>query len=173
MELGVRVEAEIQDIDPTVTREDVLEAIRNAVSEDAQDKSEEFAITEVMGLWILGSSCQMVTVKMSRWTFSKVRKVRIGWSVSRVRERAKPLVRSYRYHGFGHTSLICRDPDYTGACRRCGDSGHKEKACTNQQVICVSCSVLPTTAASHQQGSGSCAARRAPEMERWKKKQLS
>lgn len=100
-------EKEIKDIDTSVSKEEVLAAIRSAVPADAADRYAEVTTTEITGIWTLSSVSQIATVKISRWLLSNLCRIKIRWAIARVWERIRHPVRYYRCHDFGHISRTC------------------------------------------------------------------
>lgn len=163
MQLGTLAEVEILDLDPTVSREEVLNALKAAVPSNMSDAEAERDLIFITGLWPIQSGTQIATAKMSRQLLNAMDRVKIGWTSARVRERAPSAIRCHKCHGFGHSSTSCTGPDLTGTCRRCGAAGHQEKDCTATDKICVACERSGIEVAAHRTGSARCAARRAAE----------
>jgi len=68
----------------------------------------------------------------------KVGKVKIAWSVCRIRERNLPA-RCYKCLEFGHIAANCGSVvDRSGWCFRCGTGGHKIREC-HKEAKCFFC----------------------------------
>lgn len=147
VQLGSLVEAEIVDIDPTATMAEVLEAIREAASQKTPELAKTITVT---GLWPIKVGTQVA--KMARRILMLIEKVKIDWTLARVRERALAPIRCYQCHGFGHTKNACKGPDLPSACRKCGEGGHLEGSCTAEGRRCVACERLGYDAPSTAQG---------------------
>nr|XP_041632372.1 uncharacterized protein LOC121502730 [Drosophila kikkawai] len=62
-------------------------------------------------------------------------KVRIGWTICRVREREGPP-RCFRCLELGHIAIRCKSlVDKSGCCIKCGEAGYKAVACKKEPVI--------------------------------------
>ena len=59
---------------------------------------------------------------------AKKDKIQIGWASSRVRLRADAK-RCFRCLGYGHSQYVCKGPDRSKACLKCGKEGHKRTEC--------------------------------------------
>jgi len=87
------------------------------------------------------------------------RKLRIGWTNSRVEALERRPLQCYRCMGKGHTKSQCPSPiDRGGNCYRCGRSGHAARDCT-APVRCPVCADLDRPA-NHRAGSRACTAPR-------------
>lgn len=157
--MGNLIEAEIVDVDPTATKEDVMAALRAAAANN--DKLLGLIATaEITGLWPTKAGTQVASVKLPRAVLDNMSRIKIGWTIARIRERAPAPTRCFRCHGFGHTKHACKGPDLSEACRRCGGSGHLESACTAEGSRCVACERHGLRAPPHRTGSSGCLARR-------------
>ncbi|CAB0041810.1 unnamed protein product [Trichogramma brassicae] len=67
----------------------------------------------------------------------KLGHLRVGWVSCRVRERAEAS-RCFRGWEFDHLAARCVGPDPSKLCYRCGQDGHRAKACENASV-CLLC----------------------------------
>lgn len=159
-QLGRLAEAEVVDLDPTVTKEEVLEALRKAVPESMADAESEAALIAVTGLWSTRAGTQIATASMSRALLLRLDKLAIGWTVAKVRPRAPQPTRCYKCHGFGHDARSCTGPDLTGVCRKCGENGHREAQCATGHGRCVACEREGHMVTDHRTGSAGCLARR-------------
>jgi hypothetical protein len=81
-------------------------------------------------------------------------KIKIGWSVCRLRERFQPK-RCFRCMNFGHWARDCTGVDRSRQCRRCGLEGHLAATCTGVRK-CLICNDKETTASDHITGSSRC-----------------
>ncbi|CAH1736171.1 unnamed protein product [Aphis gossypii] len=161
LQLGVNVEVEVLDLDAAATAAEVLEALRAAIpgGEDPATKAEREAIHDVR-IWPTRSGQQIATAKMSRYAASKITKIPVGWTMCRVRARTVPPERCFRCQAFGHNSRSCSGTDRSGACWRCGDSGHRMADCKADHDRCLACELAGFPKIMHRPGSGACAARR-------------
>lgn len=153
--MGGFVEAEIVDIDPTATMAEVMEALREAAAQKTPELAETITGT---GLWPIKAGTQVATAKKARRTLAMLEKVKIGWTLARVRERAPGPTRCYQCHGFGHTKGACKEPDLSAAYKKCGGSGHLEGACTAEGGRCVACERHGFHVPGHRTGSPNCPA---------------
>lgn len=158
LQMGNLIEAEIIDVDPTATKEEVIAALRDAATLTGNLPTGTIASAEITGLWPTKAGMQVATVKIPRAILQEVSRVRIGWTVARMRERAPAPTRCFRCHGFGHTRFACTGPDLSAACRRCGGSGHQENTCEAEGDRCVACERHGLHAPAHRTGSSSCPA---------------
>lgn len=158
LQMGNLTEAEIVDVDPTATKEEVIAALRDAAVRSDKLTAGTIAAAEITGLWPTKAGIQVATVKISRMMLQELSKIRIGWTVARIRERAPAPTRCFRCHGFGHTKFTCTGPDLSAACRRCGGSGHHESTCEAEGGRCVACERHGLRAPAHHTGSSSCPA---------------
>lgn len=154
--LGQSVNVEILDLDEVTTREEITEAILKAADLGLSDTD-----IKITGLWSTKSGRQMATASIPSSMVNKLTHIRIGWLQCRVRPRRAEPPRCFRCHGYGHDTRKCINPDLTGACRRCGVTGHVEKQCTAGDDRCVACERGGYTRKLHRPGSGSCEAKMA------------
>lgn len=159
-QLGRLAEAEVVDLDPTVTEAEVLEALRRVVPESMTDAESETDLIRITGLWATRAGTQIATATMSRALLPRLSKVTIGWTVAKIRPRAPRVARCYKCHGFGHDSWSCSGPDLTGLCRKCGQNGHHKAQCTTGHGRCVACERDGLQFTDHRTGSAGCQARR-------------
>lgn len=160
-QLGRLAEAELIDLDPTVTKAEVLEALKKAVPASMPDVESEASLITVTGLWAPHAGTQIATASMSRALLPRLSKVAIGWTIVRVRPRSPQPMRCHRCHGFGHTSRACMGPDLSAACKKCGESGHQEGKCAAGTKRWVACERDGFDAPDHRTGSARCQAWRS------------
>lgn len=158
LQMGNLMEAEIVDVDPTATKEEVIAALRDAAARSDKLTAGTVATAEITGLWPTKAGTQVATVKIPRMMLQELSKIRIGWTVARIRERAPAPTRCFRCHGFGHTKFACMGPDLSAACRKCGGNGHRESTCEAEGDRCVACERHGLRAPSHRTGSSGCPA---------------
>ena len=79
-----------------------------------------------------GERLAIVSVQESEATkLLKVRKLKVGWIICRVRCRI-PLVRCFRCLGYGHHARDCKGIDRSNTCYKCGQTGYVAAACDNE-----------------------------------------
>lgn len=157
-QMGNLVEAEIVDVDPTATKEDVMAALLEAVANNDRLSPGVITTAGVTGLWPTRAGTQVASVKLPRVVLDNLNKIKVGWTIARIRERAPAPTRCFRCHGFGHTKYACTGPDLTEACRKCGGNGHLENSCTAEGGGCVACERHGFHAPAHRTGSAGCPA---------------
>ncbi|XP_025192765.1 uncharacterized protein LOC112592836 [Melanaphis sacchari] len=130
---GNVVEMEVIDLEPTSTAQEVLTAVREALLAANNGDQAVAAATHsvtVTSMWGLKNGQQVAKVSVPRAARpTDVGRVRVGWTSCRFRIRRPDAVRCFKCHGFGHTQSACTGPDLSGACRKCGETSHKEKDC--------------------------------------------
>jgi len=157
--LGVITEVEIVDIDAAASSAEVLEALRaHAVSAGANPVPGDSIV--VTGMWATRFGQQVATAKIPKTLAAGLERLRVGWTMCRVRARRSPPSRCFKCHGFGHQSRDCKGADMADACRRCGEKGHKEANCQAGSDRCVACERAGLPRTVHRPGSGSCGARK-------------
>lgn len=85
--LGSLVEAEIVDIDPTASKDEVMEALRAAAALHVPELATEMEQTSITGLWPTKADTQVASVSIFKRIMEKIDKLTIGWTVARIRER--------------------------------------------------------------------------------------
>lgn len=160
-QLGLQVEVEVLDIDAAATAQEVLDALRDAIpwQDDPAAKVDREVICDVR-IWGTRSGQQIATAKMPKHLAVLITRVPIGWTMCRVRARTLPPERCFRFHAFGHNARDCKAADRTGACWKCGVTGHAMKDCVKANDRCVACESAGLPRVDHKPGSGACAARR-------------
>ena len=109
---------EIRDLDETVEKEEVVDALCLALGRPALDGSCRLFTrfggvkTAVIRLAEADAACLL-----------QLGKLRIGWVACRIREHVE-VTRCFRCLGYGHGSRGWSIPDRKNACWRCGATGH-------------------------------------------------
>lgn len=91
----------------------------------------------------------------------KKRYLKVGWVRGRVKQRLL-VPRCYNCLGYGHEKKVCKGPDRSNLCYRCGINGHRGAQCT-EQPRCVLCAQREECIGNldHVPGSGACKTFRA------------
>lgn len=142
----------ILDIDPSITEDEILEALRKA----APPKTREYI--KLDGLWETSSGYAKALASVPRGVFSVVRRIRIGFFLCRIQLSAPPPPRCYKCHDFGHFAKTCEGPNLGGTCRRYAGA-HSTKECTEGEDRCVACDRRGIPPIPHKPGSVRCGAR--------------
>lgn len=87
-------------------------------------------------------------------------KIKIGWLMCRVREKAR-LLQCFRCLEGGHTIATCRGKDRRNLCKRCCCEGHKSGTC-DKDPLCIACKEAGLPNTSHYIGSVHCTKNRKP-----------
>lgn len=126
------IDAEIVDLELDVNEGDALAAPRDALGRDDEPE----AAVEITGLWSIWFGNQVATAKDLPEMLKKLDKITVGWTISKLRSsplRREEPKRCYKYHGFRHTISTCASPNLVRTCRKCGEVGHKENVCKEQE----------------------------------------
>lgn len=140
-----------KDMDEVTTKEEVLEALQTQLGTDSLPLSAIRSLRSVRG------GTQTAVISLSFEQAKKVLttgKVRIGWTICRVREAVKPK-QCFRCFDYGHQARDCKGEDRSKQCRRCGEGGHIAKNCEAKDPCCMICSTKEKKAA-HVTGSSRC-----------------
>lgn len=134
----------IRDLDATVNREDMRDAlVAEGVPEDA---------LKVTSLRPAFGDTQVATVKVAK-SYSEAlvnkKRILIGWTRCRVQKRV-PMQGCGKCWGMGHNRSDCKGPDRTELCRRCGQAGHVAVKCVGDPY-CLECG-----GGGHQTGAARC-----------------
>lgn len=82
-------------------------------------------------------------------------KIKIGWSVCRIREITKPVM-CFRCLEYGHIAKSCKSEcDRSHKCRKCGLEGHVSRECT-AEPNCMLCRAIGESDVKHNAGSYRC-----------------
>lgn len=121
---GEMEKALIYDLDPTATKEEVADAL----------KQKGYANTSVMRLTPTSVGTQLALLSVTGSDIEKARKgdsIRVGWSDGRLKI---PKERCYRCWKTGHIARECSVPKEKVVCRQCGKEGHLRKDCSKKEV---------------------------------------
>lgn len=136
----------IKDIDGITTKEEVMEAVCDAV----KIQEGECRMGELRPYF---GGNQAITIRLDKekaQVLANKGKIRIGLSCCKIAERVEVL-RCFRCWQYGHVREMCAGTnDLTDACNQCGKLGHKRKDCKSG-AWCLNCK-----SEGHNAGSGDC-----------------
>lgn len=143
---------EIKDIDEVTTKQEIGEALNGLLGEEIVTEADVVSLRQAFG----GTQAATVTLPAHRSrALLDIGKVKIGWSVCRLRERTT-LTKCFKCLGFGHISKHCKsEVDRSKLCRNCGEEGHIAKDC-KKQASCMFCKGDNPQQANHVAGSSKC-----------------
>lgn len=147
--LTQRVTVECRDLDEITTKEEVRDAIAT------EFEIQEMSTDEVISIRGTYGDTQTALVSLTAKAAAiKAGKVKIGWSVCRIRKRIQ-MLKCFKCLEFGHIAKNCKnDVDRAKLCRKCGE-GHIAKECT-KEPRCMFCAKDQPDQANHVAGSGKC-----------------
>ncbi|XP_046145514.1 uncharacterized protein LOC123988991 [Osmia bicornis bicornis] len=151
--LQTMVDIEIRGIDPTVEKEEVMEAIKGEIGHEAKGVRIKILRTDPRQNKV--AVIEGPAVDMNR--LLRGNKIRIGWTMVTAREIPR-LTRCYKCHGMGHIANNCKIiGDTGGLCRKCGDAGHHMRECVKEPRcrLCVA-DGLPAEQTGHVAASVRC-----------------
>lgn len=124
----MRAEVKISDLDDTITREDIIEAIQNKT----ECLSEEITISNLVNMNGRQKGLKMAWIKCPFTTalgLTDTETLDIGWTRARVKIVERPL-QCYKCWDYGHVRARCTsNKERTGICFKCGIAdGHKTTA---------------------------------------------
>ncbi len=133
-----------KDLDKITTLEEICDALQKECGIQNLKKENVTSMRKTRS----GTQIALICLRAEdAKTVLKQGKVKIGWSICRLREYSS-IARCFRCFEVGHMAHKCRNPiDRSSLCTRCGTSGHVAKVCTNAPS-CMLCkgkhSVLST-----------------------------
>ena len=139
-----------KDMDEVTTKEELLEALEKEFGINS------IPLTAVRSMRTSFAETQTAIISLPFEQAKKalaVGKVKIGWTICRLREATKPRM-CFRCLDFGHMAKDCKNEDRSKRCRRCGGEGHIAKDCTKDPQ-CMLCKAGDKPA-PHITGSGRC-----------------
>lgn len=122
---------QISDVDEEATNEDILTAITERAG-----IIEEVNITSKRKV---GRGVQLIYATIPTSAVHKViPRLRIGYTNCKVRQIIN-VKKCFKCQGFGHTRANCTGKEVTDQCWRCGETGHKSRACERNPkcFLCV------------------------------------
>ena len=143
---------EIRDLDELVTKEELIEAVKEAL------KDSTLTMDAIKSLRPAFAGQQRATVVLPAGkarALLELAKIRVGWVVCRIRAADQPK-RCFKCQDYGHIAANCtNDCDLKGACFRCGTMGHAAKTCVKPPKCCL-CSRKGEKQTDHATGSFKC-----------------
>jgi len=129
-----KVTLEIRDIAEWTTSDEVLEAVFRAIDCDLSAEAAPKLRPAYQGT----QTATLILPKDIAEQILKLNKIRIGWSICRLRAKVEPR-RCYRCLSFGHIASRCRSKhDATKLCFNCGGENHASKDC-KLTAVCILC----------------------------------
>ncbi|XP_046424562.1 uncharacterized protein LOC124181884 [Neodiprion fabricii] len=141
---------EVRDLDEITTAEETRAALSSALKAPLEGE-----IRLRSGFRGTQTALTRIPQRTARKLLA-IGKVKIGWTACRIRERIM-VDRCHRCQGYGHHAVKCLGIDNFNACRRCGETGHKEKDCRKSNPRYIVCT-NGGARADHFAGSGQCRA---------------
>ena len=140
---------EIRDLDETITREKVVDALCIALGKpDLRDQCRLYKRFSGVQTTVV-----CLTEADARSLFG-LGKLRVGWVNCRIREHVE-VAHCFRCQGYGHVWRGCTLPGRKDACWRCSGASHVAKEC-KALPRCLSCADRGEKDVAHASGSGSC-----------------
>lgn len=147
--LTQRTMVEMRDVDEVTDAQDISEAIKAQleleVPVDAIRLRKAYGETQIATINLPGEDANKMM---------KAGKIKIGWTVCRIRERTV-LKKRFKCLEFGHIASQCKNQDRSKLCRSCGKDGHIAKDCT-EEPLCMFCKKDRPNDAKHIAGSSRC-----------------
>ena len=139
-----------RDLEEDTTKDDVLEALKKQLQTDSLSESAIRSLRTAYG----GTQTAVISLpfELAKRVLS-AGKVKIGWTICRVREATKPRS-CFKCFEYGHLAKDCKGEDRSKLCKRCGEGGHIAKNCT-KDPCCMICSTTDKKA-THVTGSSRC-----------------
>lgn len=139
-----------KDLDEVTTKDDVRKALMKELHMDGLPESAIRSMRTSYG----GTQTAVISLPFEYARRAvQAGKVKIGWTICRVREATKPTS-CFRCFDYGHMARDCKNVDRSKLCRRCGEGGHIAKNC-NKDPCCMICS-NGNKKAPHITGSSRC-----------------
>lgn len=143
---------EIRDLDGSITKDDLIEAVKNTTG-DSSLNVRIYSLRE----GIRGMQIAVIGVPANATDqLLKKGKIEVGWVKCRIRE--KTIVQQcYKCLGYGHKAVNCKGISREGLCWNCSKTGHKSRNCQNES-FCIICHEAKEKDTGHKLGSLKCPA---------------
>lgn len=143
---------ECKDMDDITSKLEICSALSTALDLPGLDENIVKSIRRTYG----GTQTAKISLPVAEARRAlKVGKIKIGWSICRLRETVT-LLKCFRCLEYGHVSKSCRsEQDRSNLCRRCGKEGHISKNC-EAEPICMLCRSSGNGDKKHVAGSFRC-----------------
>lgn len=118
-EIVLKTTVEIRDLDETVTTEEVKQAVKRVLGDEALTGAVRLCNT------LRGQALAFVELpEQDPLKLLDNGKVKIGWVICRIRRKII-VPRCFRCLGYEHHSKNCKGTDRSNCCFKCGYSSHK------------------------------------------------
>lgn len=143
---------ECKGVDDITTKSEICQAFSKALNIPDLDESIVKSIRRSYG----GTqTAKMALPIQTAKNAIQLNKIKIGWSVCRIRE-SKKVTKCFRCLEYGHVSKYCKgEIDRSNLCLRCGLEGHKIKDC-NAEPCCMLCKARGKEDLHHVAGNYTC-----------------